>query len=133
MNSSSTDRKEIRKFGLIAFLFFGSLCAIGLWRQKVLPVYLFGFLSTLGMGFVLLPDILRPVYETWVKFAHFMNGIVTAVVLTIAYYLIMTPSAFIKRLYSGRPLPISPDKNVSSYWVAREEPVQPKERFIKRY
>ena len=133
MNSSSTDRKEIRKFGIIAFLFFGSLCVLGLWRQKVLPVYLFGFLTALGVGFALMPVVLRPVYETWIKVAHLMGGIVTAVILTIAYYLIITPSALIKRLYSGRPLPISPDKHASTYWVAREEPVQPKERFIKRY
>ncbi len=39
----NTDR-EIRKFGLIALIFFGALCVLGIWRQKVIPIYFFGFL-----------------------------------------------------------------------------------------
>jgi hypothetical protein len=129
----STDIKAIRKFGAIAFLFFGVLCALGVWRQKPLPVYLFGFLSALGLGFVLLPSCLKPVYVAWLKIAHFLGRVFTIIILTLAYYLVITPAALIKRVFGGRPLPISPDKNASSYWVARAEPAQPKERFLKRY
>jgi len=55
------------------------------------------------------------------------------IVLTLAYYIVITPTALAKRLISGRPLPTAPDKGLSSYWVSRPEPAQPKERFIKRY
>lgn len=133
MNSNSTDNREIRKFGVVALLFFGALSGLGFWTNKSLPAYLFGFLSILGLGFILLPSLLRPVYTTWLKIAHFIGRIVTVLILTLAYYLVITPSALIKRLFGGRPLPVKPDKNVTSYWVARDEPVQPKERFIKRY
>lgn len=133
MISNSTDMKEIRKFGIIAFVFFGSLCALGLWMKKPLPVYLFGFLSILGIGFILIPLQLKPVYTVWLKIAHFVGKIVTTLILTLAYYLVITPTALIKRLFGGRPLPVRPDKGVSSYWVARTEPSQPKERFLKRY
>ena len=47
--------------------------------------------------------------------------------------LLITPVALIKRIFSGRPLPVKPDRDALSYWVARDEPVQPKERFLKRY
>lgn len=133
MNSNSTDRKEVRKFGAVALIFFGSLCTLGLWANKPLPTYLFGFLSTLGLGFVLIPSPLRPVYTAWLKIAHLIGRIITTLMLTFAYYLVITPSALIKRLFGGRPLPIKPDKKVSSYWVDRTEPAQPKERFFKRY
>lgn len=101
--------------------------------HKPIPTYLFGSLSILGMAFILMPSRLRHVYAAWVKIAHFLGRIVTILILTLAYYLVITPSAFIKRLFGGRPLPVKPDKNASSYWVARTEPVQPKERFLKRY
>jgi len=80
-----------------------------------------------------MPSRLKGVYTTWLTIAHFLGTIVTALVLALAYYGVITPSALIKRLFGGRPLPVKPDKKVSSYWVARSEPAQPKERFLKRY
>jgi hypothetical protein len=125
--------KDIRKFGIIAFLFFGILCAVGIWRQKPVPIYLFGFLSCLGLGFILIPVILEPVYRGWLNIAHFIGQMITTLMLAIAYYVVITPAALLKRLFGGRPLPLSPDPDASTYWVSRDEPAQPKERFYKRF
>lgn len=133
MSLNSTDTREIRKFGLIALIFFGCLCAVGLYVKKPLPTYIFGFLSLLGLGFILIPSRLRPVYIAWLKIGHFLGRIVTALMLTLAYYFVITPAGLVKKILGGRPLPVKPDKKVSSYWVTRTEPVQPKERFLKRY
>ncbi len=133
MSLNSTDTKEIRRFGLIALIFFGCLCAIGIWLEKPLPTYLFGTLSALGLGFILFPHQLRPVFAAWLKIAHFLGRVVTTLILTLAYYLVITPAALIKRLFGGIPLPIKPDKNVSSYWVTRREAAQSKEQFLKRF
>jgi len=133
MISSSTNLREIRKFGLIAFLIFGALCTLGFWRGKVVLTYFFGLLSLLGMGLLLLPAPLGPIYRAWLKVAHAVGRIITTLILTLTYYLVIIPSALIKRLFGGAPLPVKPDKNALSYWVARTEPVQPKERFLKRY
>jgi hypothetical protein len=130
---NSTDTKQIRKFGLIALIFFGCLFAIGLWVEKPFPIYLFGSLSALGLGFILFPNQLRPVFVSWLKIAHYIGKIITALVLTLAYFLVITPAALIKRIFGGTPLPIKPDKNVSSYWVTRIEGAQPNERFSKRF
>ncbi|MHC1623659.1 MAG: SxtJ family membrane protein [Candidatus Methanospirareceae archaeon] len=133
MNLNSTDTKTIRKFGLVALVFFGCLSALGLWKEKPLPFYLFGLLSAIGLGLFLAPKPLRPVYVGWLKTAHFLGRVVTTLILTLDYYLVITPSALIKRLFGGAPLPVKPDKESSSYWVTRAEPAQPKERYIKRY
>jgi len=133
VNLNSTDTKTIRKFGLVALVFFGCLSALGLWKEKPLPFYLFGLLSAIGLGLFLAPKPLRPVYVGWLKTAHFLGRVVTTLILTLDYYLVITPSALIKRLFGGAPLPVKPDKESSSYWVTRAEPAQPKERYIKRY
>jgi hypothetical protein len=125
--------KDIRKFGLTALIFFGSLCTLGLWTEKPVPTYLFGSLSILGLGFILAPGPLKPVYNAWLKIAHVIGRIITTLVLALAYYLVITPSALIKRVFGGRPLPVKPDKEAKSYWVTRTEPAQPRERFLKRY
>ena len=133
MNSNSTEKKQIRKFGLIALIFFGALCALGVWKEKFLPTYLFGFLSVLGLGFIVAPIPLKPVYNAWLRFAHLISRVITNLILILIYYLVITPSGLIKRFFGGKPLPVKPDKNISSYWVTRPEPAQPSERFFKRY
>ncbi len=101
--------------------------------NKPLPTYLFGILSILSLGFILIPSRLRSVYAAWLKIAHYLGRIVNIFILTLTSYLLTIPSALIRRLFGGPPLPVKPDKKASSYWVSRSEPVQPKERFLKRY
>jgi hypothetical protein len=133
VSSNSIDAREIRKFGVIAFVFFGCLSLIGIWTKKPLPTYLFGFLSLLGISFILAPSRMKRIHTLWLRIAHFLGRVVTTIILTLAYYLVITPAALIKRLLGGAPLPIKPDKECSSYWVTREEPAQPRERFFKRF
>jgi hypothetical protein len=114
MNSNSINRKEIRKFGLVAFIFFGVLLAFGLWRSKAFAVYFFGFLTLVSIGFILMPLQLRSVYAAWLKIAHVIGTAVTILLLTILFYLVITPAALIKSVFGGRPLPLKPDKNGES-------------------
>ena len=88
---------DVRKFGIIALIFFGILCALGIWRNRTIPIYLFGSLSILGIAFVVFPDRMRPIYRRWLRVTHLIGRFVTAVILTVAYYLVMTPSALLKR------------------------------------
>ena len=133
MISFSTEIKEIRKFGLIILIFFGGLCLLGLYFKRSVPVFLFGALALVGISFLTMPSALRLLYSAWLNVAHFLGKIVTVIVLTLAYYLVITPSGLIKRLFGGTPIPTKLDRNIISYWVERTEPVQPRERFTKRY
>ena len=133
MNSNSTDSREIKKFGWIALIFFGSIFTLCLWLKKPFAPYFFGFLTLLGAGFVIIPETTTPVYRLWLKIAHLIGRIITTVMLTLCFYLVITPAGLLKRLFGGRPLPIKPDRNATTYWINRNEPIQPKDRFIKRY
>ena len=133
MTSSSTNVKQIRTFGLVAFLFFGCLSGLGILTQKPLPTYLFGLLSMLGIGFIVFPSRLKVIYDTWLKIANGIGRIIILLALVLTYYVIITPTALLKRVFGGRPISLKPDRNTSSYWVPRSEPAQPKDRFLKRY
>ena len=133
MTLSLTELKEIRKFGIIAFVFFGALSALGFWNQKYILASFFCLLSVIGMGFILAPVRLKPIHHAWMKAAHFIGKLITVGVLILTYYAVITPTALLKRMLGGRPLHLTPDKKVSSYWVARTEPAQPKERFLKQF
>ena len=133
MSLNSTDLKTIRRFGAIAFVFFGTLGVLEIWREKPIPSFLFCSLCVLGLGFVLLPGPLKPLYEAWLRIAHFLGRVMTTMMLTLAYFSVITPAGLLKRVFGGRPLPLKPDKNAPSYWVAREEPAQPRERFLRLF
>jgi hypothetical protein len=134
MTSSLIDEeRQIRRFGLIAFLLFGALSGVGIWRQRPIPICLFGALATIGLGLLLLPTPLKPLYRGWLRVAHGIGRGMTAIMLTVAFYLVITPTAWLKRIFGGRPLPTAPDPERPSYWVERTEPTQPRERFYKRY
>lgn len=133
MGSNSTETSKIRRFGFIALVLFGSLCALGAWRQRPVPTCLFGILGFLGLCFLLFPYRSRHAYAGWMKGAHLVGRMITATVLSLAYFLVITPSAWLKRLFGGRPLPVRPDRTASSYWVPRKEAAQPRERFLKRF
>ena len=130
---NSIEKGKIRHFGFIALAFFGCVFIVALWLKRPLACYFFGTLSTLGLGFILFPQPLGPVYKGWLKIAYFLNQIVVMTMLTVIYYGVITPSAFLKRIFGGRPIALRPDKSASSYWVLRSEPAQPRERFLKRY
>lgn len=118
---------------MAAFLFFGCLSALGFWRGRLVPAACLGIPASAGLGLLLLPGPLRPVYRAWLKAAHAVGFISTMIILALAYYGLITPSALLKRLFGGRPLPLRPDARRRTYWVSRSDPAQPRGRFIKRY
>jgi hypothetical protein len=133
VDSNSTEPREIRRFGLVALVFFGALCGLAVWRGKTIPSGLFGALGAIGLALALFPGRTGFLYRGWLRVAHFVGRVVTVTILALAYYLVITPAALLKRLFGGRPLPVKPDPQAKSYWVERQEPAQPRERFLKRY
>lgn len=133
MSSNLINPRDIRKFGAIGSLFFGTLLAVAVWRDQTPVALFFGLLTLLSIGFLLMPVQMKPVYTGWLKIAHFMGSKVTLVMLGIIFYFVITPAALLKRIFGGRPLPIEPDPDAETYWVTRSEPAQPAGRFPKRF
>ena len=133
MNSNSIKPKEIRIFGAVTLLFFSCLCILAVWKDKFLLPYLFGGLATLGLCFLCMPVPFKSVYTGWQKTAHWIGSKIIALILIIAFILVITPTTLIKCIFGGRPLPLKPDLAASTYWRARKEPAQAKELFYKRY
>lgn len=133
MSSSSTEVREIRKFGLIAVVFFGAIAALALWRGKTIVLGVFSILFLAGVLFALVPGPMAPAYRGWLRVSHRIGQVTTAILLTLTFYLAVTPVALMRRWFGGSPLPLKPDSESDTYWVNREEPAQPRERFFKRF
>jgi len=115
-----TNKEEIRKFG---FLIGGVLIAISIFMLwKTFNQYQLVFI--IGISFVLMgyfiPRILKPIYIIWMTFATILGWIMTRVILTILFYLIVTPIGLIARIFGVKFLDLSWNENVKTYWNKRD-------------
>ena len=109
--------KELRKFGFIMASAFALIGCLMLWRDKPLWIY---FLGTGGFFLIfglILPRVLAPIEWAWMKLAYALSIIMTHILVTLTFYLIITPMGLIMRLLGKDPLQLKFDKSKKSYWI----------------
>lgn len=88
-------QKELRRFGLVVGGIFALLSIWELWL---------GVLGTiLILGGIILPRALKWPYKFWLGLGLILGFIVSHVVLTILFYLVITPIAIVKRSVTKKP------------------------------
>ena len=127
----------LRKFGLVVGGVFAGIAAFSAWRNgwelKTFAQILGGLGLTLIVLGAVVPVILRPVYKVWMALAFAMGFVMTRVILTLAFFLTITPIGFILRALGKDPLAKRPDPDVDSYWVLRDEPAPSTKERLERY
>lgn len=120
-------RKTLRNFGLLVG---GVFCLLGLWfwlRHKPFYWYLFilgGPLLALGGA---APTALRWPYVSWMAFALVLGAIVSTVLLTALYFVVVTPIGLIAALVGKDFLRRKRDPGITTYWI-RRDPSKTKEK-----
>lgn len=121
--SSSTEFsvRDGRRFGFqvgIAFLLLGALL---LWREKPLGSTVVGSIGgLLLLGGLLVPVKLGPVYRRWMAAALLISKVTTPIFMGIIYYLVLTPTGLLKRLFGRNPI-IHTATEADGYWIRREK------------
>ncbi len=88
-----------------------------LWKGKFLAPYVL-ILSALFLIFGLFfPKLLAPVEKIWMKFAEILSVIMTRVILTLTFYLVITPLGLLVRLLGKDLLQKKFEQEVKTYWV----------------
>ena len=118
--------RELRKFGLTVGGIFLVLGAISRWRGHATPPLVFW---TLGAALVVpglvAPGILGPVERVWMRFAEALGHFNARIILTVLYYLVVTPIGFVLRRFKD-PLDRTIADGRESEWIARpRQPVDP--------
>ena len=68
-------------------------------------------------GLVLVkPEFLRPVYKIWTSLAMIIAWIINTLILSIIFYVVITPIALIARLGKKSFLDIKIDSQTKTYW-----------------
>lgn len=133
MSLFSTDTNKIRQLGLIFVVVFSPIGIISHYYWASNSQYLFFFLTLMGICLILFPLRFSWFYKWWFTITNFIGKIVSYLMLIIVWYVVITPSALLMRVLHKKPLALGPDKSLNTYWVKRNEPIQPKQRYHKRY
>ena len=85
---------------------------------------------TLG---VVLPKVLLPLQKIWMSLALVLGYVMTRVILTLVYFLVVTPIGLTLRLFGKDPLTKGPDPNLATYWIEKDNAHSGPERLKKYY
>ena len=114
---------ELRKFGLLVGSVFVALGVVFLLRHKThYPWFLFPGIVLVVAG-ALIPEALRHVYIGWMSLAIVIGFVVSNVILTLFFFVVITPIAMVARLAGKDFLRLKLDRIVASYWIPRKPSV----------
>ncbi len=129
----STEPRDLRKFGLTVGGVF-ALLALWFWfRGKPAFVwFLVPSVPLLLLGLIA-PKSLRTVYLAWMAAALFLGVIVSTVLLTLFFYLIVTPMGWAARLSGNDFLSQRLDPKTPSYWLPRDGAAKKKVDYERQF
>ncbi len=95
------------------------------------------YFSSVGGLFVIIavvfPSLLRPFHIVWMILALLMGFVMSRVVLTILFYIVLTPVGIIAKIFGKKFMPLGFDKNAESYWERRENKVKDKIDYERQF
>ena len=129
-NNIDASPKKIREFGLVIFVVVGLIIpAIIFYKHGIdvsnTVIYLIVSGTTFLCATIFLYPVMIPIYKSWMLMALGMGFVMTRVIISLVYLIMMTPVGLIRRL-SGSETP----KNIrnfkksdsESYWIPRNDP-----------
>ena len=78
-------------------------------------------------------DILKAFYKRWMKVAHFIGNVVTAVILSFIFYCVFSVVGLILRIMGKDLLHQRIDRQVKSYWHRREAQAFDKNSYTRQF
>ena len=112
-------KSDIRKFGITIGLLLMVLAGFLFWRGKEsFEIILVTGSVLLVLGLVI-PVLLKPIYWIWMVLAVILGWIMTRVILSLLFYVVITPIGLFSRLFGSKFLDLKWDKSKDSYWNPR--------------
>ncbi|MDD5136092.1 MAG: SxtJ family membrane protein [Candidatus Omnitrophica bacterium] len=134
MAKSRNELKDLKQFGMALAGILLALGAVNLFKGRTNWYPWFFSLSIASILLALLaPKHIKPVFTLFTKVGHVIGWVNTRIVLTIIYFLIITPMALIMKVIGKDPLDRKIEKDRVSYWVKRAVVKTPGERLEKQF
>lgn len=127
------DKADWKKFGITMGIILTFIGLFLLWKRNNNYDYILYLAVAFFIAGLFLPNILRPVYKTWMTLSVIMGFIMTKVIMVIIFYMIVTPIGLIAFLTGKKFLDMKIDKSAKSYWIVKEKTQKVKADYERQF
>jgi hypothetical protein len=129
-----SEAKEARRFGVILTFLLIGLAGFSFWREHTVraAIVASAAAAVLLCTFALFPLWLKA-FRVWMKFAEVLSWVMTRVLLSIFFFLILTPVGLVMRLLGKAPLDLAWKDGKPTYWIDKPEVEYTIERYEKQF
>jgi len=132
-SAAAVTNAQARKTALIVAGVLHGIAAWNLYRGRTTVVLTFGALgAALVVAGLFVPPAARAFHTAWMRFAVLLGHVNSRILLTLVYYLVVTPYGVVTRLVGRDPLRRRGAKS-ESYWVGRKTTRQSREQFERLF
>ena len=125
-------KRDIRSFGITMGIILFIISGLLLYHDKESYQLIAIIASTfIGLGFII-PLILKPFYFVWMTFAAILGWVMTRLILSLVFYLIITPIGLLTRLLGEDFLALKKVKS-DSYWNYRDSSEELNQNYEKQF
>ena len=119
--------RDLKKFAFTMAIVLAILATLififGSHPERALWLSIFSLLFLLFA--LLLPMALKPLHTFWMGLAFFLGWFVSRILLTILFFVIVTPIGLMLRLFGKDLLNLKIEKDKNSYWIRRQSKPSP--------
>ena len=108
-----------KSFGIVFFIFF---LIISLWPIKNggnLNIWLFSISIIFLILGVINSKLLKPLNFIWFKFGLLLGSIISPIVMSIIFFLVVTPTSILIKLFNKDILNLKKNKKKKTYWIEK--------------
>ncbi len=125
-------KRDIRSFGItmgiILFIISGLLMY---YNKEIYQITGIIALAFVGLGLII-PVVLKPLYFMWMTFAAILAWVMTRVILSFVFYLIITPIGLLTKLLGEDFLALRRGES-DSYWNYRDSSKELNQDYEKQF
>ena len=113
-------KKDLRKFGLTVGFVLVIIAAVLFYSEKSSAAYFAIIGALLILAAVIYSKILKPLNKIWMSLAIVLGFFMSRVILTILFYLVLTPIGLLAKLFGKKFMKLEYDESVDTYWEKRQ-------------
>ncbi len=132
LKNISNSNKDIKSFGITIGVILFIISAFLMYYNKEAYQLIAIIASIFVLLGVILPILLKPIYFVWMIFAAILGWVMTRVILSVVFYLIITPIGLITKLIGEDFLSLR-EVESDSYWNYRDSSEELNQNYEKQF
>ena len=129
----NASKKDLRSFGFMIGIFFLIIAGFLIYKNKEsFQIFLYIAGSFIGLG-LLIPTSLKPIYIFWMAFSAILGWIMTRLILSLLFYVIITPIGVLLKIIGKDLLELKKRAINESYWNKRDKDLEKNQNLEKQF